>query len=80
VDEMLKPLFWGRILRVVGGLVALYFALRLRGGSVGNDVFAALLALLGVSFIVGGVVANPGCEITALPNLFIAQEKRLYCA
>jgi len=78
VDELLKPLFWGRTLRVAAGLAASYFAFRLWGGNAGNDVFATLLALLGVSFVVGGIVANPGCEITALPNLFLTPEKRLY--
>ena len=40
--------------------------------------FAALM-LLGLSFLVGGVVGNPGCEITALPNLVLLSNKRLHC-
>ena len=40
--------------------------------------FTALM-LLGLSFLVGGVVGNPGCELTALPNLVLPSRKRLHC-
>ena len=36
------------------------------------------LMLFGLSFLVGGVVGNPGCELTALPNLLLPSNKRLH--
>ena len=74
----LKPLFFGRLSRVVVGVAALTAV-----PFVGFDGFeilgAAALALLGISFLVGGLMANPGCEVTALPNLVLRSEKRLHC-
>ena len=43
-------------------------------GSVG----ALLLGFLGLSFLVGGLLANPGCEITALANIFLPRDKRMH--
>ena len=36
------------------------------------------LALLGLSFLIGGLLANPGCELTALPNLFLRSDKKVH--
>lgn len=77
-DQPLKPLFWGRTLRVAAGAILLYFAIRLWGATWASEIGSFLLGLLGVSFLIGGAVANPGCETTALPNLFLSQEKRVY--
>ncbi|HKW89516.1 MAG TPA: hypothetical protein VJN21_12250 [Candidatus Acidoferrales bacterium] len=77
-DQPPKPPFWGRTLRILAGVIALYFAVRMWPPPSTNELFAAVLALLGISFVVGGAVANPGCETTALPNLVLPQEKRLY--
>jgi hypothetical protein len=41
-------------------------------------VGAAILAFLGLSFFIGGLVANPGCEITAILNLLLPEPKRLH--
>jgi len=71
---MEKPRFFGRLLRIAFGVVtlaALFFV----------DAFGVLgqlgRAVLGVSFLVGGIIGNPGGEITALPNLIF--RKRCHC-
>ena len=59
-------MLFGRGLRIVGGACALAAAI-----TVGLfNLRGLLLIFLAASFIVGGLLANPGCEITALPNLF----------
>lgn len=74
----LKPLIIGRLTRVLFGIGTLAVV-----GIVGPrelsfwGTFA--LILLGISFVVGGLLGNPGCEITALPNLFLSKEKRVHC-
>lgn len=74
----LEPLFWGRLGRVLVGLGVLYWGAEMwRGGDGGW--LAACLVLLGLSFVIGGVMGNPGCEITALPNLFLPADKSLHC-
>lgn len=68
-----KPLLVGRVLRVLSGVAFLgwlFFA------PPGEMVWSGVLLFLGVSFLVGGIMGNPGCEITALPNLFF--RKRLH--
>jgi hypothetical protein len=74
----LKPLFFGRLSRVLAGVLAL-----LAVPFVGFDGLAAVGAValggLGLSFLIGGVTANPGCEITALPNLLLRSDKRVHC-
>ena len=70
-----QPLFFGRLLRVLAGM-ALLAALPAVGAA---SFWGVVLLFLGVSFLVGGVLANPGCEITALPNLALPKEKRLHC-
>ncbi len=74
----LPPLFFGRLTRVLFGLGSLWWAAQLWSEDPGSWVWAGVLALLGVSFLVGGLMANPGCEVTALPNLFLPPEKRLH--
>ena len=74
----LRPLFIGRLSRVLAGLVsvgAVAFVPLYGFGFLG----AAALAVLGLSFLVGGVVGNPGCEVTALPNLFLRSDKKVHC-
>jgi hypothetical protein len=63
----IEPLFFGRVGRV------------LVGGPGDDTLLAACLILLGVSFLIGGVMGNPGCEITALPNLFLPADKNVHC-
>jgi len=71
---MEKPQLFGRLLRVVFGvatLVSLVFV-----DDIGLLAQSAI-AFLGVSFLLGGLMANPGCEITALPNLLF--RTRAHC-
>lgn len=73
----LEPLLFGRVSRVLAGVATLYWGAEL--WSAESGVAAGLVILLGLSFLIGGVVGNPGCEITALPNLFLSREKRTHC-
>lgn len=75
----LPPLFFGRLTRGLAGAATLYLALRVARAEPVDWPWAALLGFLGVSFLVGGWVGNPGCEITALPNLVLPADKRLHC-
>ncbi len=74
MSNVLKPLFWGRALRIVAGVVTLAFV-----PLVGLlSLWGVVLLFFGVSLLVGGITANPGCEITALPNLALPKDKRLH--
>lgn len=75
----LSPLIWGRTIRIVLGILTL-LAVAVLGVEVLTIWGAGVLCFLGVSFVIGGLTANPGCEITAIPNLFRAKEKSLHCA
>ena len=71
---MERPQFFGRLLRVTFGvatLVSLLFAGPL------DRLAQVAIGLLGISFLVGGLTANPGCEITALLNLLF--RTRVHC-
>lgn len=75
----LPPLFFGRLTRVLAGLAILYWAAHLWGSSLGDILLSVGVGWLGLSFLVGGLVRNPGCEITALPNLLLPAEKSVHC-
>jgi len=68
----------GRVSRIVfgAGTFALIWI-------VGVDVLGAIgtgaLVFLGLSFVIGGLMGNPGCEITAIPNLLRPVKKRSHC-
>ena len=73
----LTPLIFGRVSRVLAGLASL--------GAIafvpleGFGLLGAMgLAFLGFSFLIGGVVGNPGCEVTALPNLLLRSDKKVH--
>jgi hypothetical protein len=70
----LKPLLVGRLTRVIFGVGAFALIWVESPGWIGT----AILALLGFSFVIGGLVSNPGCEITAIPNLFLPDQRRLH--
>lgn len=73
----LKPLFFGRLSRVVFGVVALA-GVPLVGLEGWNALAVGGLVLLGLSFLFGGLLGNPGCEITALPNVLLRSEKHVH--
>ncbi len=73
----LKPLRVGRLSRMGAGLATLVAA-SLWGPSALTWLGFTALMLLGLSFLVGGAVGNPGCELTALPNLLLPSNKRLH--
>jgi len=43
----------------------------------GGFFWRAVLAFFGVSLVLGGIMAYPGCEVTALPNLLL--RRRIHC-
>ena len=75
--SQLEPLLVGRSVRVLLGIAVLAgipfvpsFDLAWLG------ILALLLA--GASLILGGLLANPGCEVTALPNLVLPKRHRVH--
>lgn len=73
-----KPLFFGRLFRILAGLACLIGIAFLP--LFENAWLAVLgLTLAGLTFLVAGIRANPGCEITALPNLFLPSHRQLSC-
>jgi endonuclease/exonuclease/phosphatase (EEP) superfamily protein YafD len=75
----LKPLVIGRLTRVIFGLLTLYWSTRAWHNNVPAIAVSLALFFLGLSFLVGGIIANPGCEITALVNLLLPKPKRVHC-
>lgn len=73
----LKPLLFGRITRVVFGLAFLIAAVAMSTDQIGIAGFLVLL-FLGLSFLVAGLIGNPGCELSALPNLLLPLSKRFH--
>jgi len=67
----------GRAVRVLFGLGTLYWMSELGIEGLGLAGFAALL-FLGVSFLLGGVLSNPGCELSAIPNLFLPEKAKVH--
>ena len=74
----IKPLAVGRVTRVLFGIGTLV-AVALIGPSSLTAGGTIGLVFLGVSFLIGGVAGNPGCELTAIPNLFVPRPKRRHC-
>ena len=74
----LKPLALGRVTRVLFG-VGTFILIFVIGTSTLTFWGTAALVVLALSFVVGGIAANPGCELTALPNLVLRKEKRVHC-
>ncbi|MCC6774993.1 MAG: hypothetical protein IT360_27750 [Gemmatimonadaceae bacterium] len=71
---MKRPLFFGRLLRVVFGIATLASMPWLAEA----DVLARIgLGTLGLSCLIGGLIGNRGCEITAIPNLLF--RTRAHC-
>ncbi|MDA2928682.1 hypothetical protein MYX84_01855 [Acidobacteria bacterium AH-259-O06] len=78
--NLLEPLFIGRTLRVLAGIGCFYFAFYVFHLPVdfGELVAVMILGLLGLSFVLGGLLANPGCEVTALPNLILKRKQHFF--
>jgi len=76
--RMLKPLFVGRVTRVLFG-VGTFVLIPVIGTSVLGVWGTIALIVLGLSFFVGGVIGNPGCELTALLNIALPKKKRVHC-
>ena len=73
----LPPLACGRAARVIFGLGALVGAVFVPWSEGGGIAGGLVLIFFGLSFLAGGLMANPGCEVTALPNLLLPAEKRV---
>ncbi len=74
----LRPLFLGRVSRLLAGLgtlAAAFWFVEWQGLAILGGL---ALVLLGLSFLVGGLVGNPGCELTALPNLLLPSDKHVH--
>ena len=74
----LKPLLIGRVSRIVFG-VGTFVLIWIIGGDALGTIGTGALVFLGASFLIGGLTGNPGCEITAIPNLLRSEEKRVHC-
>lgn len=70
---MEKPLLVGRLLRIILGIGTLAYVFFSPWGLF----WQVVLVFLGVSLVVGGIMAYPGCEIWALPSVLF--RKRLHC-
>jgi hypothetical protein len=68
------PLLFGRLLRILSGLAL--FAWLLISPPSGLPLRLVVL-FFGISLVVGGVMAYPGCEVMALPNLLL--RRRMHC-
>jgi hypothetical protein len=74
----LKPLFFGRVTRVLFG-VGTFVLVAVIGPSQLTIWGTIALVILGASFLIGGIQGNPGCELTAIPNLILPEKKKLHC-
>lgn len=75
----LKPLLIGRLSRTVFGLAVIYCGIRLWHQNLPAIIASLAMVLFGLSFLIGGLIANPGCEITALLNVLRPKQKRVHC-
>ncbi len=73
----LKPLLFGRVSRVLFGL-GTFVLIWVIGVDTLTLIGTGALAFLGVSFLIGGIMGNPGCELTAIPNLFRSKENQIH--
>ena len=78
-EANVHPLLVGRVLRVLAGAGTLWLALNMGIDQLSLWGFVPLM-FLGVSFLLSGIMAMPGCEIYAIPNLFLPRAKRRHFA
>lgn len=76
-DANVRPLLVGRVLRVFAGAGTLWLAMNMGIDQLSLWGFLPLI-FLGLSFLVSGIMAMPGCEIYAIPNLFLPRAKRRF--
>ena len=64
---------WNRRARSLAGmlLLALLGWGLVGAGPVESSFLLAVIAFFGISFLLQGLMASPGCEIMALPNLLL---------
>ena len=74
----LEPLLIGRVSRIVFGIGTLVLIWIVGVDALGT-IGTGALVFLGASFLIGGLMRNPGCEITAIPNLLRSEGKRVHC-
>jgi hypothetical protein len=74
-SNLLRPLIIGRTTRIVFGAAVILVALVTGVLQISVLGFLALMAL-GLSFVFGGLMAIPGCELSALPNLMLPKRYR----
>lgn len=74
----IRPLTIGRLTRVLFGIGS-FVVIAVLGTSTLGFIGSLVVAVLGISFVVGGLTGNPGCEITAVPNLVLPRSKRIHC-
>ncbi len=70
-------LLFGRLARIILGMVSLFLAIYFGSERLGLAGMVDLV-FLGVSFLVRGLIGNPGCELSALPNLVLPTKKRIH--
>jgi hypothetical protein len=73
----IEPLLFGRVSRVVAG-VGTFVLIWAVGVDTLTFIGTGALAFLGASLIIGGLMRNPGCELTAIPNLFRSKENKIH--
>jgi len=73
----LEPLLLGRVSRVLFG-VGTFVLIWVIGVDTLTVIGTGALAFLGASFLIGGLMGNPGCELTAIPNLFRSRENQIH--
>ncbi len=73
----LKPLLFGRISRMLFG-VGTFVLIWAVGVDTLTFIGTVALVFLGASFLIGGLMGNPGCELTAIPNLFRSKENQIH--
>jgi hypothetical protein len=75
--DKLEPMLFGRATRVLFG-IGTFVLIWVIGVHDLTLVGTGVLAFLGISFLIGGFLANPGCELTAVPNLFLSKKNKIH--
>ena len=66
----------GRAARIMLGVAGFVWIAAEGVEGLGTTAFAVIL-FLALSLLIAGVNSVPGCEITALPNLFLREDEQL---